>query len=108
MTKFAFGSICGRRGNKAFLDVDRPINISGVPQCKAGMSPCSPATSLNNTICVEHGKKATDCPITDIVFTEDFAENRLKMESKGYEVIELNHSKILAFSRTANDNLPIT
>ena len=50
MTDLEGVKICGRRGGKPFVDVQRPTADG---DCPSTTVPCSRATSPENTICIE-------------------------------------------------------
>ena len=50
MTDLEGDKICGRRGGKPFVDVQRPTTDG---DCPGNTVPCSRATSPENTICIE-------------------------------------------------------
>ena len=65
-TEFFGKYICGIRGGRNFLDVQRYDLESGENGCPPGMSPCSNMTSPENTVCYETDALEDKCPITDM------------------------------------------
>jgi len=62
---YSFRQICGRRGGKNFIEVQRP-DVSG--HCPNGTSPCSTKTTPENTVCYPLEDHESSCPITQIKF----------------------------------------
>ena len=60
---------CGTRGGSPFETAVRPkpTGEKDKYECPKGFTPCSPNTTVNNTICAESGK-TEDCPITFMKF----------------------------------------
>ena len=70
------------------------------------MSPCSRATSPENTICYPPSDHA-NCPITDIKIVDEFeAVNYYQV--LGYELAGPIGEKFMIYSRFHGDNLPIS
>ena len=80
--------VCGKRGGKAFFEVERA-------PCKEGFFACSNESSLENTVCVSDKK---DCPITDILWAQT--------ANSSYHSIEINNKGFLLFSKNT-DSLPV-
>ena len=65
MTNLSGVKICGKRGGKPFKEALRPTLIDRA--CPEGTTPCSSATTIENTICISReDKDAGLCPITEI------------------------------------------
>ena len=53
--------ICGLRGGKSFMEMQRPIDMKG--NCPEGFQVCNPDAEADNRVCT---KNLDECPINDI------------------------------------------
>lgn len=102
-------SICGTRGGDPFITVMRPDLETG--ECPQGTTPCSEATSADNTVCYPPASHETLCPITDIFIADGEYGESLK-NNTSYTVIdyhddEFSNKRFMVYSKNLTDNLPI-
>jgi hypothetical protein len=59
--------VCGATGGLPFVNTTRPSeDTDGTYFCPSGTEACSSFTNSSNTVCVELGTTASNCPITDL------------------------------------------
>ena len=104
MTDLQGVKVCGRRGGKPFVDVQRPTSDGN---CPSNTVPCSRATSPENTICIEANEFESgipvDCPITDVKLIGSRQADFL--DPTFYRILDFKQYK-LVYSKNA-DSLPI-
>ena len=97
--------VCGKADGVPFLNATRP-DVTG--KCPDGFEVCSSKTTAENTICYEADTvdRSSACPITDILIVEN--DKAASYTSNGYESAKFNTTTTVVFSKTVNNNLPIT
>jgi len=97
--------ICGEQGGLPFTKAVRP-NKLGV--CPKNHSPCSKATSVQNTICYSNTEGQGKCPINDIVFAKQGSTQFTQLNSNlSYVKVQFDSDYSIFYTKDANQ-LPIT
>ena len=103
---------CGTRGSASFVNAVRPKPTGKMGKdafaCPKNFEPCSPATSLNNTICISSTKdKTKECPITFMKFVSTSNQAQYS-NSSDYTILPVDKNSVFVISKTVGDNLPLT
>ena len=73
-------------------------------QCPTGTTPCSNATSPDNTLCYPPNELTSSCPITEIKF--DFQKNLVSYQGD-YKKMAISADRSVIFTKTMADSLPV-
>ena len=92
---------CGTRGGSSFVNAVRPKPTGKIGNnayaCPSGFEACSPATSLNNTVCVSKSADKTKvCPITFMKFVEK--SDKTYLNDTKYTVHEVDSENVFVTS----------